>query len=816
MKILKHALRIILQMKAYSIICIVSLIISLAGTITLVRYIHQELTVDSYLEDLDRIYLLTSSIPGSSNFRLDINRNWNNDKAFIDPLSHPAVEVSTTVYTVSGSELKYNNHHYAIRSIAVDSIFHRLMPREAVIGSVTDIPPTGIVISKDLSDRIFGQEQDPIGKALTYGGKQVTVTGVMKPLPGKASFEYDVMLSKELHTEWMGTGASAFCMALLYRAEDAKVVNEWQKPQTLSWYSGKEIIYQLTPLKDNYFSLLLPSYNSESFFIKGDKNGIRILSFVALLLFIVGLFNYWNLYAVIMQKRGLEFGVRKVFGAGRWALFKQLYMENFLLALVSALFIGMAIEITDKILVHSLGIPIWNNVAFNTALGVGLLFGFPLLTTLYPYFRYLYKRPVSSMKALRLGNKGILTRSIFLLAQYVISFCLIIVSVYFAKQLDDMLNADLGFRTKNILRCILIPADNTDVVIHNMEEWEKQKAKEKADVAKINHELNSNPSILEWTLSDEGWKGGFPMTEPFMKKADTDDEFISGTVTNLMASDFKLYNLEMIEGRTWNDSIDRFENYNLIINESAKEALGITDIRIDQIQTKDRLWWSTYADCSGNPPFNIVGVLKDYRTDHLSKGVEPTIYMYSEQGAEYINPGTPFIIHYAAGKQQEVINFLSNLRNEISGEGDLEYSFLEDEIAKRYENDRRIVNIYLIFAGLAIAVSCLGLFGLSLFEIRLRYREIALRKVHGAKMSDIVRLVSKRYLWLLVASAFISIPLSIWFIHRYMEDYAYRTSLSIWIFLLAGAIVAAISAGVLFWQVHKAANVNPADVMKSE
>ena len=104
MKILKHALRIILQMKAYSIICIVSLIISLAGTITLVRYIHQELTVDSYLKDFDRIHLLTSSIPGSSNFRLDINRNWNNDKAFIDPLSHPAVETSTIVYTVGGSE----------------------------------------------------------------------------------------------------------------------------------------------------------------------------------------------------------------------------------------------------------------------------------------------------------------------------------------------------------------------------------------------------------------------------------------------------------------------------------------------------------------------------------------------------------------------------------------------------------------------------------------------------------------------------------------------------------------------------------------
>ena len=126
------------------------------------------------------------------------------------------------------------------------------------------------------------------------------------------------------------------------------------------------------------------------------------------------------------------------------------------------------------------------------------------------------------------------------------------------------------------------------------------------------------------------------------------------------------------------------------------------------------------------------------------------------------------------------------------------------------------MNIYLTFAGLAIVVSCLGLFGLSLFEIRLRYREIALRKVHGAQTKEIVKLVLKRYLIILGVSALIGFPLAAWIIHQYMADYAFRTQLSWWIFALALVIVAIISAGVLFWQVRKAANINPADVVKSE
>ena len=519
---------------------------------------------------------------------------------------------------------------------------------------------------------------------------------------------------------------------------------------------------------------------------------------------------------VIMQKRGIEFGIKKVFGASRWAFFKQLYTENFLLSATTLLFVGLIIEITDKILVSVLGIPLHKNVAFDTGLYLSILFVFPFITMLYPYFRHVYSRPVSSIKGIRQGGSSLLSRSLFLTVQYVITFGLIVVSIYFAKQLDEMLNADLGINTKNIIRCMLIPAENRDNVIHNMEAWERKREQDKRNAAHITHTLNSCPDIIAWSMSDDLWNTSSNRLYPIGKKAGTDNEFTEGNFSSFSSNDIRLFDLEIVEGRAWDDNIDQFSQYRLIINESAKKAMGITDIHTDMIQTKDRLWWNSDMDCSGNPPFQIVGVVKDFRTSHLSRQASPMIFIFNPSSGEYFHPGHHILVRYQPGKQQEVLKVLANLRNEVAGEGDLQYSYLEDEIAKRFENDKRIVRIYLTFAGLAIAVSCLGLFGLSLFEIRLRYREIALRKVHGAKVSDIFQLLFKRYIILLGISALIAFPIAVFFIQKYMEDYAYRTPISWWIFLLALLIVAFISGCVLFWQISKAANINPAIVMKSE
>ena len=815
MKTLIYAIRIITRMKAYSIICILGLVISMAGTMTLVRYIHQELTVDHYLKDLDKLHLLTSTIPSENHISLGNNRNWNRESHFVDPLNHPSVDSYTQITVLPMGEVGKDKHHFAVRAIAADTAFFQFLPRETSIGTTDNLPPDGIILTEEFANRLFGKN-NPLGQALTFGGKNVKVYGVVKAPATKLSLNYDAVVSSKLQREWMGMGnASQFCLVRLHQASDLEALNEWQPVQKLRVFNNMESRFQLLPLKDFYFTPQLRPYRGEDMCPKGDTSGIHILIFVAALLFFIGILNYLNLYTVIMQKRGIEFGIKKVFGASRWTFFKQLYTENLLLTAITYLFVGMIIEITDKVLVSTLGIPIYRNAHFDFMLSLTMLFGFPLLTMLYPYFRQVYNRPVSSLKGIRKGGGSPFTRSLFLSIQYIISFCLIVVSIYFAKQLNDMLNADLGFRTQDIIRCTLIPAKNQDVVIRDMEAWEREREKEKQNAAHITHTLNSSPIILAWSGGDDVWNNQ-PTPRPLFRKAGTEEEFQLGTSESFSSADIQLFDLQIVEGRGWDDQTDTFTAYNLIINESAKKALGITDIHTAQIQTKDRLWWSSKEDCSGNPPFRIVGVVKDFRTGHLAKNVYPTIYTYNPSSGEYFHPGMPFIVRYQPGKQQEVLKLLANLRNEVSGEGELEYSFLTDEIAKRYENDKRIVLIYMTFAALAIAVSCLGLFGLSLFEIRLRYREIALRKVHGAKVNDIVRLLLKRYLLLLGGSALIAFPLSVFFIQKYMEGYAYRTPLSGWIFLLALVIIAVISAGVLFWQVHKAANLNPATVMKSE
>ena len=817
MKTFIYATRIIMRMKAYSIICILGLVISLAGTATLVRYIHQELTVDHYLKDLDNLHLLTTHIPIENGaIRLSNNRNWNREKHFVDPLNHPTVDKYTRIVVLPKGEVGREKQHFAVSAIAVDTTFFQLMPCKTSIGVTDEVPPTGIILNETIAEKLFGKE-DPIGKELTFGGKNVTVSGVMKAPATKASFVFDVILSEKLQREWVGSGnASLFNLVRLHRPEDLETINAAQPSLKLSMYNNNETRFQLVPLKDNYFNEKLTIYQEGGMFPKGDQNGIYILILVAVLLFSIGVLNYLNLYMVIMQKRGIEFGIKKVFGANRWAFFKQLYTENFLLSATTLLFVGMIIEITDKILFSILGIPLHKNVAFDTGLYLSILFVFPFITMLYPYFRHVYSRPVSSIKGIKQGGSSPLTRSLFLTMQYVITFCLIVISIYFAKQLDFMLNADLGFNTKNIIRCLLIPAENRDNVIHDLKEWERRREQNKQNAAHITHTLNSCPDIIAWSGSDDLWNTSPNDLYPIGKKAGTDNEFTKGAHSHFSSSDIHLFDLEIVEGRGWDDSIDQFSQYKLIINESAKKALGITDIHTDMIQTKDRLWWDSNMDCSGNPPFQIVGVIKDFRTSHLSRQASPMTFSFSPSSGEYFHPGRYILVRYQPGKQQEVLKVLSNLRNEVSGEGELKYSFLTDEIAKRYENDKRIVRIYLTFATLAIAVSCLGLFGLSLFEIRLRYREIALRKVHGAKAGDIVRLLLKRYLLILGVSALIAFPMAVFFIQKYMEDFAYRTPLSGWIFLLTLLIVALISSGVLFWQTHKAANINPAIVMKNE
>jgi ABC-type antimicrobial peptide transport system permease subunit len=173
-------------------------------------------------------------------------------------------------------------------------------------------------------------------------------------------------------------------------------------------------------------------------------------------------------------------------------------------------------------------------------------------------------------------------------------------------------------------------------------------------------------------------------------------------------------------------------------------------------------------------------------------------------------------IAYAEGKEQELISYLTELMKDVYGIESLEYSFLKDDVNKLYDEDRKVTTIYNIFAVVAIIISCLGLFGISLFDIRQRYREIGIRKVNGAKIKDLYRLLFRKYVVVLVTAFVVAIPIAYYLITLYTQDFVVKAPIGIGIFIIALLVVSIISLGTLFWQVHKAANINPADVVKSE
>jgi len=256
----------------------------------------------------------------------------------------------------------------------------------------------------------------------------------------------------------------------------------------------------------------------------------------------------------------------------------------------------------------------------------------------------------------------------------------------------------------------------------------------------------------------------------------------------------------------------------LIVTEAVLKLFGITDFNDVLLQPESRMWWTVGRDeeMKTNPPYRIVGVVKDFDYLHLSKKSEPIAFTFSATfSAGSTTKYSPLTAAIVPGRTQDAIEFLRNLHEETVG-GEFAYSFVEDEVREMYTEDKKIVTIYTVFTFIAVFVSILGLFSMSLFDIQQRRKEIAIRKINGATFHDIVRLLLKKYFWTLGISFVIASPVALFAINRYLEDFAHKAPVSWWLFAVAATITAGISLLTLLWQTYKAANQNPAEVVKSE
>ena len=789
MKTLKYAWRFLMRSKSYTIINLLGLAFSLACSIILMRYIHRELTVDTHCIDREHVYAICTNTEG--NRGLSGLKQYNYDTISID---NRFVEAMTTYIPLEKDYVISGTNRIPARCLVTDSVFFQLFHYPIVQGKLSLTTPQSALLTEKYARKIFGNE-NPIGKILRYSnGKDITIEGIVGEPECKTTINFDIILSSKLSQHWERMNTE------LYRFLPGTDINAINKTGSVPRYINdpeydtRTHTFSLISVKDIYWDGSLTD-REPAMFLSGNRSHLIILSGVCLLLLLTGILNFINLYLVALLRRGKEYGLKKVFGVCGRTLFANIWIENTLLVLSALLVSWLIIEIMSAPTEYLFDTH-FSYTAFDGWLSASILLLLPVITSIYPYIKYNYTSPILSIRSIGAQSHSKHFRMFFLGAQYIITFLLVVLSLYFNRQLGMLLNTEPGFRTKNIMNVNLV-YESKDFSSYTYESMQQRRQR----VMQLDNELNACPFIELYEPSYENI-----LTPTFgTNYLNNKGEKVFLNIHYATPAFFKLYDIKVIEGEIPDINKENRRTV-FVVNKAALKALGYTSINgvgvIEENQKKAN------ANASLQP---IVAVVEDYFEGHLTSGIKPTIYPV---GARF--SGDLYQIAYTPGKKKEVIDFLRNLEYKVYGSEDFEYTFLEDDIKAMYTQDRQTATIYSIFAGMAIIISSLGLLGISLFDIRQRYREIAIRKVNGASAKDLYRLLFRKYITVLIIAFVIAIPLAYYLINTYTQDFAVRAPVSIDIFIISLLLVIIISLGTLAYQIQKAAYINPTQIMKTE
>lgn len=789
MKILLLAIRSLMRFRLYTVINILGLALSLACVIIISRYVYSEATTDHFCTNHERVYLSVRHWPdGKLAPMLFTSDNVLIKKNYQDPLDIPEIEQRSSFVSLADVTIGVDEKKFSTHVLATDSNFLQILDYPVIEGNRNQLltDPKGAVITLRFARKLFGQAS-PVGKNIQYNEHLLTIQGVVGEAETASSFHFDLLICKGLQWRWPPVNFHSIALAV----PGCKIEQLNEKIKTNYYKAGNNsFFFQVLPLDKLYLDKAINRGENENTFRQGNPDSLKILSLVAFLLLLVGTFNFIHISAVVLMKRGREMGMKKVFGAHPRQLFIQLYLENLVLTGI-ALLIGWCLtEITQNLQENLLGITIISRLSFNLLLSASFLFGLPLLITVYPFFSYCYRHTITSLKGIIPEKRKMSSRSLFLVIQYCITCCLIISSLFFMKQLNFMLHADLGYQTKDIIKAWFLRPSSTMMIT-------------KEDTQQANSiYLQTQEAIKSTPLFNKFCFGIAPyeIRQDQMGKSKAripGNDWQELTTVSIPYQFFNFFGIPVPTNQIPGNEKE------VLLNETARQLLGLkkdqsVDIEIER--------YGQGQSCL------VKGVTPEFQVVHLSQHNIPIVMFV---GTDEVLWPDKLMASVAPGRRREAIQFLKELHNKTVG-GEFEYTFVEDEIAAIYEKDKLVAHIYSVFTLIAIIISSLGLFSLSLFDIQQRYKEIAIRKVNGATTGVITALLLRKYYRLLGISFLIATPLSWLAITQYMEDFVHKAPVSWWIFAIAFLITSSISLFTLLWQIRKAAGTNPAIAIQTE
>ena len=796
-------------MKGYTALSLLGLIISLSGTVIIARYLYQEWTVDHWMPDLDRTYILAREI-GDGQFYPNTGQISDRDKKPRPQQTSSAVESWTDVHLRNEpAPLQTEEKEwYNVNAIYVDTMFCQIYPLQPLEGTLQIRMPEDAIISEELANRIFPGES-AVGKTLAFNRNIIyRIVGIFRQPCTKSLLKFDLAVNSYRVTDNVNT---SFAIVRLNKGAHMEDFNSVQKPIEV-WEKYKET-FRLIPYGRTAYEKVLNIFDKvPSISPICPSSHMWMLLIVGILLFLVGIFNFLNLYAVMRSHRRHELEVRRIFGASRWDIFCQLYAETFLLALLTMIGVWTVVELTEPLLATYYNIEVLPQRTFDVGLTLFIVFGLPFISSLTPNPSPRRGEALATGSPSPRRGVGVRLEGLGVGLQYFISITLITVSLYLMRQLHFMMDTDPGYRTEHLLA---FPGqwDTMNGMsfnsVEDANEWWKNVINTKAvmlnRLAESSYIRRIDNSIDFLLFRRDALLGEIPV--------EMNGNSVELHCTHISPNQFEMTGLSMKEGRMFCDSLDRGATH-CILNETALKQLGIKNWHTEKVPLSKSLVIDNNEDVTVG--FDIVGIMKDFHPGRMSDPIKGAFFIYNEN-LDFHSPWTSFeyLVETEPGCEEDARQFIIETKKELFDMGEMKVRRLSDDLKNQYCEDRRTARIFFTFSFLAIAVTCLGVLGLMMFDVRRRYREIALRKVNGATFLDIALLLSRRYLIILAVAAAVSIPVSLIGLHQLITRYySIHATIAWWIPLVSIAIVLLLCALTLWQQVWKATRIRPYEVLK--
>jgi len=813
----KTAWRNLWKNKTFSLINIAGLSIGMAACLLILQYVSFELSFDQFNKNASDIYRVYNDryqngklIQHGTITYSAIGKAMQND--FPEVINH------TRVVPLGASIITYDNKKIGEQDLlAADETFLSMFNYLLLSGDrITALKePNSVILSEVLARKIFDVKdnnfQTLLGKTVVIERDSLPykITGIVKKLPENSHLKFDLLLSYVTlykgkygwpQAEYDFTDSDFWHYIQLkhgtnYKALEAKFPAFSQRHFQGNKISGSDEKFYLQPLLKAHL------YSDFEYEIgkTGSATVVWGLLIIAVLIIVIAWMNYINLATAKSMDRAKEVGVRKVAGATKQQLIRQFLTEsftiNFAALLIALLLVTLLQSGFNTLVQHPLSLSYLfqkglSGYNISTAL-IGLIICGIFISGFYPAFVLSSFRPILVLKGkFTASGKGIALRKALVIGQFAITVALIIGSFVVYKQIKFVNEQDLGFNMSQMLIVKgpqLTGWDSTFIERENS----------------FTAEIKEIPNVLG--AANSGRLPGAELGRAFnVRRADAPSETHFTVRNNSISKDFiDLYKMKLLAGRNFvptDYNPDWEKLHNTIITESAVSLLGFKSIN-DAIGK---------PILSGDKKWDVVGVVADYHQKSLRSPIEPTVLRpaYSTY--------SPISIKVNPQNLSTTIASIRKKYDEFFPGNLFDYYFLDEKFNEQYSNDQLFGKVFSLFAGFAIFIACLGLLGLSLFATAQRTKEIGVRKVLGASISNILVLISRDFIKLVLVAAVIAFPFAWWVMHKWLQDFAYRINISWWIFLGAGLLAVIIALATISFQAIRAAIANPVKSLRTE